>query len=222
MNQLIDWFNRTRSGETVGGIIHDGIVRAGLAHLWFEIIHPFDDGNGRVGRAIIDMALKQDPSPQNSSLRLHGISGELARRRLDYYDALNVASRGDGEVTSWLLWFVDAFGASCESAERVIDESLARTRFWSDHREVALNIRQRKALNKMLEAGPGKFEGGMTARKYAALTGISPITATRDLAELSERGLLLRLGDGRSIHYNLRLDGWGWVATGNSKIKPSA
>ena len=227
MNQLIDWFNRTRHAPSDRNVVPenalDGIVRAGLAHLWFEVIHPFEDGNGRVGRVIIDMALAQDAKPPNLPLpyRLHGVSRELHRRHAEYYAALNAASRGDGDVSAWLLWFIDVFATSCDNVARLIDESLARARFWSDHREVALNERQRKALNKMLEAGPAQFEGGMTARKYVALTGVSPITATRDLTELSERGLLLRKGDGRSTYYNLSLDGWGWIPTPRAnKIAP--
>ena len=218
MRLFMDWFNRTRHAAPDGAAPLDGVVRAGLAHLWFEVIHPFDDGNGRVGRAIVDMALAQEAK---LPARLNGMSRELYLRRSQYYEALRVASESDGEITSWLLWFVDVFAASCERVARLIDESLARTRFWSDHRDVALNGRQRKALDKMLEAGPGQFEGGMTARKYVSLTGVAPITATRDLTELFERGLLVRSGEGRSVYYNLALDGWCWTPSPSVKQAPS-
>jgi len=103
MHNFLEWFNRTK------GTILDGVLRAGLAHLWFESIHPFEDGNGRVGRAIIDMALAQDA---RRPTRLHGVSTELRRRQKDYYEALNQAQRGAGDVTSWLVWFTRAFADS--------------------------------------------------------------------------------------------------------------
>ena len=205
MDQFLDWFNRSRTPQADEYI--DGIVRAGLAHLWFESIHPFDDGNGRVGRAIIDMALAQDAK---RSYRLHGLSAELQRRQQHYYEALNQAQRSDGDVTPWLLWFVDTFRACCQSSATLIDEAIERARFWVQHKAVALNERQRKALNKLLEAGPGRFEGGMTARKYQSLTGATGITATRDLSALASHGLLVRRGAGRSTYYDLAMPGWGW------------
>lgn len=213
MRLFIDWFNRTRTDPQAG---IDGIVRAGLAHLWFEIIHPFEDGNGRVGRAIIDLALAQDAKAPH---RLHGVSRQCYLQHLQYHEALNVASRSDGEVTAWLLWFIDVFTASCETAVLLIDESMERMRFWATHHTVALNARQRKALNKMLEAGAAQFEGGMTARKYVSLTRASPITATRDLAELTANGLLVREGEGRATFYNLAMAGWGWVPVHKTTIK---
>jgi Fic family protein len=202
MRRFLDWFNHTRSDGSL-----DGILRAGLAHLWFESIHPFEDGNGRVGRAIIDMALAQDA---RSPSRLHGVAGELRRRQSEYYRALNEAQRGGGEVTAWLEWFVLAVAAGCRASSELIDEALARARFWNTHRHVSLNARQRKALNRMLEAGPGRFAGGLTQRKYVALTGASTATATRDIGDLVQKGLLWR-GDaaGRSTYYEIAVPGWG-------------
>jgi Fic family protein len=206
MRSFVDWFNRTRSEPL------DGILRAGVAHVWFESIHPYEDGNGRIGRAIADMALAQD---MRAPSRLHGLSSELHRRQAEYYDALNRAQRGTGEVSDWLAWFTDAFTASCRASAALIDESLVRARFWAEHRDVALNERQRKALNRMLEAGPGRFEGGLTQRKYVGLTGASPATAARDIAALVQGGLLLPgPGRGRSAHYNLAIAGWEWRPPG--------
>jgi len=206
MRRFLDWFNQERAPDSV-----DGIVRAGIAHVRFESIHPFEDGNGRVGRAIVDMALAQNV---RLPYRLHGMSVELHRQQKEYYEALNRAQRGAGDVTEWLLWFVDAFAASCAASARLVDESLARARFWSDHRATPLNERQRKALNRMLEVGPSRFEGGMTPRKYQALSGTTRITATRDLTELAANGLLVREGAGRSTFYNLAIPGWGWSPKG--------
>ncbi len=204
MRGFLDWFKRTR-GEPL-----DGILRAGLAHVWFESIHPYEDGNGRIGRAIADLALAQDA---RAPTRLHGLSSELRRRQAEYYDALNRAQRGTGEVTEWLAWFTGAYTAACRASAVLIDESLERARFWVRHREVALNERQRKVLNRMLEAGPGHFEGGLTQRKYVGLTGASPNTASRDIAGLVQRGLLVPgPGRGRSTHYNLAIAGWEWRA----------
>lgn len=206
MRSFLDWFNRKRDDPL------DGILRAGLAHVWFESVHPYEDGNGRIGRAVIDMALAQDA---HAPTRLHGISAELRRRQAEYYDALNRAQRGTGDVTDWLAWFTDAFTAACRASATLVDEALVRARFWADHRNAALNERQRKAVNRMLEAGPGRFEGGLTQRKYVGLTGASPATASRDIGALVKEGLLVPgVGAGRSAHYNLAIEGWEWKRQG--------
>jgi Fic family protein len=145
MRSFLDWFNGTQDSAAI-----DGILRAGIAHLWFESIHPFADGNGRIGRAIIDMAISQD---MRSASRLHGISMELQRRQTDYYSALNHARRGTGDATEWLVWFAGSFWESCRTSIAIIDEPLVRAKFWNQHRNVELNARQRKALNRMLAAG---------------------------------------------------------------------
>lgn len=178
-----------------------------MAHLWFETIHPFEDGNGRIGRAVVDMALAQDA---RRSYRLHGMSGELRRQQAKYYAELSHAQRGSGEVTQWLLWFVDAFRRACRFTSVLIDEALDRARYWTEHKDVTLKQRQRKALDRMLEAGPGRFEGGMTARKYQALTGTSGATATRELTDLVAKRLLVPRGAGRSTYYDLTMPGWRW------------
>jgi Fic family protein len=203
MRSFLDWFNGTEDSAAI-----DGILRAGIAHLWFESIHPFADGNGRIGRAIIDMAISQD---MRLASRLHGVSMELQRRQTDYYSALNDARRGTGDATEWLVWFAGSFWESCRTSIAIIDEPLVRAKFWNQHRNVELNARQRKALNRMLAVGPGKFEGGMTPQKYIALTKAKYITANRDLVDLVAKRLLVREGAGRSTYYNLTIPGWGWV-----------
>ena len=203
MRGFLDWFNGSKDSAAT-----DGILRAGLAHLWFESIHPFAHGNARIGRVIIDLAISQD---MRLASRLHGISMELQRRQTDYHAALNHARRGTGDATDWLVWFVGSFWESCRTSIAIIDEPLVRAKFWNQHRNVELNTRQRKALNRMLAAGPGKFEGGMTPQKYIALTKAKYITANRDLVDLVEKRLLVREGAGRSTYYNLTIPGWGWV-----------
>lgn len=202
MRNFLDWFNRTRATSL------DGILRAGLAHVWFESIHPFEDGNGRIGRAIVDMALAQDA---RLPTRLHCVSAELRRRQVAYYKALNQAQRGTSDVTAWLEWFTNVFADSCQASTALIDEALVRARFWAEHKHVALNARQRKVVNKMLEAGPGRFEGGLTQRKYVSMTGASSATSSRDITDLVSKGILV-LGNaaGRSTYYNLAIAGWGW------------
>ena len=202
MSHFIDWFNKSRTDNTI-----DGLVRAALAHLWFESIHPFEDGNGRIGRAIMDMALSQDVG---RAFRLHGLSVELRRQQGNYYNALNRVQRVEDEPTAWIIWLLGTFRSSCQVSSSLVDEALDRARFWSRHKSVDLNERQRKVLNKMLEAGPGRFIGGMTPRKLQSIANAAGATATRDLKELVEKGLMVRRGAGRSTHYELALDGWEW------------
>ncbi len=204
MHAFLEWFN--------GPPALDGLLRAGLAHVWFESIHPFDDGNGRVGRAVVDLALAQDL--QRSS-RMLGLSAAMHSRHDAYYDALNAAQRGDGDVTAWLEWFLEIYLDACRSTSVLIEEALARARFWADHRAVTLNDMQRRMLNRMLDAGPGRFEGGLTARKYMAIVGTSKVTASRHLADLLEKGLIVRAEGpgGRSTRYDLALPGWEWRAS---------
>jgi len=157
MRGFLDWFNGSKDSAAT-----DGILRAGLAHLWFESIHPFSHGNGRIGRVIIDLSISQD---MRLASRLHGISMELQRRQTDYHAALNHARRGTGDATDWLVWFVGSFGNPAGRASPSSMSLWCAPNFWNQHRNVELNTRQRKALNRMLAAGPGKFEGGMTTAK---------------------------------------------------------
>lgn len=197
MQRLLDWFNQDEE--------KDRLVQAALAHLWFETIHPFDDGNGRVGRVLVDLALARD---SGEASRLMRISQRLLEKRGEYYEQLGRAQHGDCDVTSWVVWFVDQVRVACEKASATIDASLEKARFWATHRERALNERQRKVLNVLLDAGRGGFEGGMSTRKYESITSASRATSSRDLIELEETGLLRRVGGGRSTRYYINLEGW--------------
>jgi len=183
----------------------DGIVRAALAHLWFETIHPFEDGNGRVGRAIVDMALAQDV---DSSQRFYSISRQLMEERKAYYAGLGAAQRGSLDVTPWVSFFVNQFHLACVSSQQVIAAAIEKSRFWATHAQHDVNERQRKVVKRMLDAGNGGFKGGMTAEKYGNLTGTSKATATRDLAELQRAGLLVTTGQGRATRYWVSVPGW--------------
>ena len=196
MNRFLTWFNRPPAGL-------DGLVRAGLAHAWFELIHPFEDGNGRVGRALLDRALAQD---ERRSVRLYSMSARFMSVRDDYYLALERASTSSLDLTDWLRWFLEQFAAAARASEQTVAHVLRRARFWMKHARNPLNDRQRKALNALLDAGPEGFVGGMTNRKYAHLTKTSPATAQRDLAQLVELGSLTLTGAGRSARYELAAD----------------
>lgn len=180
----------------------DGMVRAGLAHLWFVSIHPFEDGNGRIARAIADMALSQD---EGSSQRLYSMSQQIQIDRNSYFDVLERTQKGGGDVTDWLVWFLNCLASAIERSEKQVALALSHSIFWHNHAEAGLNPRQVKVVKGLLEAEPDGFEGGMTNRKYVALTEVSRETAKRDLAELVERGILMRNeGGGRSVSYSLR------------------
>lgn len=193
MDAFLQWFNAPPDDL-------DGLVRAGLAHAWFEIIHPFEDGNGRIGRALLDRALAQD---EGRAVRLYSMSARFESVRNDYYDALGDISRGTMDATSWLRWFLEQVEVAATSSQEIIRHVLTKARFWVDHAQQQMNDRQRKVLNAMLDAGPGGFVGGMTNRKYASLTRTSPATAQRDLAELVSNGSLVLEGSGRSVRYRL-------------------
>jgi Fic family protein len=195
MARLIDWCNRDAE--------HESLVRAALAHLWFETIHPFEDGNGRVGRVLVDLILARDGGEQTRLIR---ISQRLLEHRDDYYAELERAQHGPLDVTRWVLWFVAQVRAACDAASGVIDESLMKARFWSRHRHKDLSARQRKVLNVLLDAGPGGFTGGMSTRKYESLTGASRATSSRELGKLEALGILVSTGAGRSTQYDMTFE----------------
>jgi len=190
---FLAWFNNPPKGL-------DGLLRAGLAHAWFEVVHPYEDGNGRVGRALLDRALAQD---ENRSTRLYSMSARFESGRDAYYDALGAFSTGTMDATPWLQWFVVQVEAAARSSEHTVKRVVSKAQYWVRHAEMILNERQKKALNVLLDAGPQGFVGGMTNKKYASLTKTSPATAQRDLAELVEKGCLTLAGAGRTVRYEL-------------------
>jgi Fic family protein len=179
----------------------DGLLRAGLAHLWFVTLHPFEDGNGRLARALTDMALCRD---ENQPVRLFSLSARLMAVRDGYYDALEHTQRGNLDVTPWLAWFLEQVAVACQEAETTMGLVLAKARFWLRHQLTMLNERQRKVLNRLLDAGPEGFEGGMNTRKYVSLARVSRATAYRELADLVDKGCLAPLGSGRGAGYAIR------------------
>jgi len=196
MKRFFRWWEKGRKEM-------DGILRAGAAHLWFVAVHPFDDGNGRIARAITDMALAQD---ENLATRCYSLSSQIMAERDAYYEVLERINKQDNDITQWLKWFLACMSRAILSSNRLLANVMQKARFWKRHAQTALNDRQRKALNRLLDAGPGGFEGGLTNRKYAGMTHVSRATAQRELADLVKKGILLKNpGGGRSVSYDL---GW--------------
>lgn len=209
MQEFLAWFNGDESRKM------PGVIRAGIAHLWFETIHPFDDGNGRVGRAIAEYALAQDMgTPVLLSLSTH-----IEKNRKDYYQELNSASccettaevnaELDAEseqtikenITHWLTWFIETLIIAQQDASSKVLYVFAKTKFWQRHKNTQLAERQIKVINKIFSFGQEAFEHGLSAKKYAALGKCSKATATRDLADLVEKQCLTLVGKGRGVRY---------------------
>ena len=189
MNAFLDWFNTEVS--------NDPVLKAGIAHLWFVTIHPFDDGNGRIARAIADMLLaRSEDSPQ----RFYSMSAQIREERKEYYEILESTQRGTLDITPWMSWFLDCLGGAIDGAQTTLAAVLAKARFWEGMAGTAINERQRMILNRLLDG----FDGKLTTSKYAKLTRSSNDTALRDILFLLERGILVRNPEGgRSTSYGL-------------------
>ena len=190
ISRFLDWANNETREPAM-------LIKAGLAHLWFVTIHPFDDGNGRVARAVGDLFLSRaDGSPQ----RFYSLSAQIQRERGDYYDVLERTQKGTLDVTDWLQWFLAALARAIASAQDTLDAVLLKARFWQRVAGLPLNARQIKLLNRLLDG----FEGKLTSSKWAAIGKCSPDTALRDISQLLELGVLKKgLGGGRSTAYEL-------------------
>jgi len=179
----------------------DGLLRAGVAHFYFVTIHPFEDGNGRIARALTDMALAQD---EKQPRRFYSMSSQIMAERNDYYDILEKTQRGECDVTMWLKWFLECTERVLHKSETIIANVLDKSAFWKSHIGTPLSDRQRKVINRLLDAGRDGFEGGLTTRKYCSLTKGSRATAYREIADLERKGILRqRSGKGRSTSYDI-------------------
>jgi Fic family protein len=190
MDGFLEWFN----GEEA----IDPVLKAGVAHFWFVTVHPFDDGNGRIARALTEMQLAR---ADGSMQRFYSMSDQIRKEREDYYKVLERSQKSDLNITDWLTWFLECLERTLDSAEEGLNGVLKKARFWDKAAETPLNERQKQMLNKLLD----DFEGKLTSSKWAKMNDCSQDTASRDIKDLMEKGLL-KLGDagGRSTHYLLQ------------------
>jgi Fic family protein len=193
MGTFLDWFNSDDTGDLV--------LKAAIAHLWFVTIHPLDDGNGRIARAIADLMLaRSEQSPQ----RFYSMSRQIRKERKAYYDILQATQKGDLDITGWLEWFLDCLGRAIDDADNILATVLGKARFWKNYSGEQFNRRQVTVLNRILDG----FEGKLTSSKWAKLAKCSQDTALRDINELLKRNLLVKEpGGGRSTSYTLTKTG---------------
>ena len=199
MTSFVNWFNQDNSNEK-DWKLNCPPVKAAIAHLYFESIHPFEDGNGRIGRAIAEKALSQG----FGGPILISLSKTIEKYRKEYYANLKEGQR-KLEITKWIAWFVNIIHISQKETERLVKFIITKMRFYDIYKN-QLNERQTKVIARMLEEGPDDFEGGINAKKYISITGCSKATATRDLQDLRERGAICQIGgSGRSTSYSVNL-----------------
>jgi Fic family protein len=189
MKSFLDWFNAEDNT--------DPVIKAALAHLWFVTIHPFDDGNGRIARAIADMSLARS---EDSSQRFYSMSAQIRLERKTYYDMLEATQRGELDITPWLEWFLGCLDRAFDGAEKTLAAIFQKADFWKKNAVAKINERQRDILNRLLDG----FEGKLTSSKWALIEKCSPDTALRDIQDLVDQGILAKdEGGGRSTSYSL-------------------
>ena len=191
MANFLKWFNAT--SET------DLVIKSALAHFWFVTIHPFDDGNGRIARAIADMMLARS---EKSAQRFYSMSAQIQRERKEYYNILESCQKGALDITPWIEWFLNCLKHAIATSEKTLENVLAKSHFWKTHAGESFNERQRMIVNRLLDG----FEGKLTSSKWAKLAKCSQDTALRDISDLLDRQILAKdEAGGRSTSYELRL-----------------
>jgi len=189
MQGFLKWLNSTAE--------IDPVLKAAIGHLWFVTIHPFDDGNGRIARAVADMLLaRADQSRQ----RFYSMSAQIQKERNEYYNILESTQKGDLDITPWLDWFLNCLFRSMESTDITIEKILERGQFWESHRDKTFNVRQQKMLQALLDS----FFGNLNVSKWAKMTKTSTDTALRDIKDLIEKDILIQEGAGRNTSYKLK------------------
>lgn len=190
MKAFLDWFNNEDK--------LDHVIKAGIAHLWFITIHPFDDGNGRIARTITDMVLARS---DGSSQRFYSMSAQIRSERKEYYEILEKTQAGSLDVTDWLLWFLNCLMKAINATDKILEKVLYKSHFWKNHATTILNERQQIILNKLLDV----FEGKLTSSKWAKISKCSADTALRDIQDLIAKGILRKVpAGGRSTNYELK------------------
>ena len=197
MNRFLCWWEESRKEM-------DGLLRASMGHLWFVVLHPFEDGNGRIARALTEMGSAQD---ENLSTRYYSLSSQIMAEREGYYRILERTNKGQGDITDWMKWFLECMSRAILRSNKLLANVMLKSRFWKHFAQTNVKERQSKVLNRLLDAGPGGFEGGLTNRKYAGMTHVSRATAQRELSDLVQKGVLRpNPGGGRSTSYDLCWD----------------
>lgn len=193
MSAFLDWFDASTEGV-------DAVVKAGIAHLWFVTIHPFEDGNGRIARAVADMALARSEA---TAQRFYSMSAQIRVERNAYYDRLEGTQNGDLDISAWLEWFLNCLDRAFDGAEAILTSVLRKARFWEAHRDKPLSARQRLLINRLLDG----FEGKLTSSKWAKIAKCSQDSALRDIDDLIGKAILTREpAGGRGTSYSLRED----------------
>jgi Fic family protein len=190
MNRFLDWFNNNEGMDLV--------IKAAIAHLWFVTIHPFDDGNGRVTRALTDMLLAQS---DKSTQRFYSMSAQIRLERKQYYEILEKTQKGSLDITDWIKWFLNCLINALKSTDTILNRVLFKADFWNRHAKTSMNERQKKLLNKILDG----FEGKLTSSKWAKIAKCSKDTAIRDINDLINKNILQKEeAGGRSTNYELK------------------
>lgn len=188
MTRFIDWFNGNKT---------DLVIKAAIAHLWFVTIHPFDDGNGRITRALTDMLLSQS---DKSTQRFYSMSAQIRLERKEYYEILEKTQKGDLDITHWIIWFLICLINALKATNSVLTRVLFKAKFWQKHVHTTINDRQRKLLNKLMDG----FDGKLTSSKWAKIAKCSKDSAIRDINDLIDKGILQKeAAGGRSTNYEL-------------------
>jgi len=191
MDKFLSWLNDDN-------VVIDSVLKSAIAHFWFIIIHPFDDGNGRIARAISDMLLARS---ENSSERFYSLSNQIQQDKNVYYETLKTVQHGDSDITQWLVWFLTCLKRALLETEKSMQNILRKAEFWEKHKETPINERQRLMINKLFDG----FFGKLTSSKWAKITKTSTDTALRDIRDLIEKDILQQeKAGGRSANYTLK------------------
>lgn len=189
MTTFLNWLNNTNTTNP--------IIKAAIAHLWFVIIHPFDDGNGRLARIITEMLLAR---AEQTDLRFYSMSAQIQSEKRDYYRILKITTTGDTDITMWIEWFLNCLYRAMSASDTMIESVLKKSLFWKKHAADITNLKQQEIINRLLDG----FVGNMTSGKAAQFLHVSQDTATRTLLDLTNMGILEQHGAGRSTHYVLK------------------
>lgn len=193
MRILLDWFNLEQNTDLV--------LKAGIAHLWFVTIHPFEDGNGRISRALSDMLLARS---DEQSYRFYSMSTQIRKERNSYYDILEKTQKSGLDITNWLEWFLNCLLHAIENSEKLLEKIIYKHYFWLKHSKININDRQRKILNMLMD----DFEGVLNTTKWAKIGKCSQDTALRDIQDLIEKGIMIKSEQGgRSTNYEVKSNG---------------